>query len=281
MSLHLQDKLKKDTASAEKYLKFLMATYVTLSSGYTTFRIGFMLKQHSIDKYTFSALTSLGWVSKISTETGVRYFWRGPIPTLDNVDEVKKAISKCKNKTPIKITSPISASGKALIPIVKPKMSSKKKSTPSLQRYFDFLTELKLSTSNFSKIDVNGLVMVHQIAKGAFYSAVNLGIVLKEKSKNSKTVLFKWNSGEVTFELAQKVLSHASLQVKKSTLSKKQDNKEVNTEPIVSIPIVQTITGEVRLPIENKNLNKDFAMKLFKLGYVEEANQVLDTLISK
>ena len=288
MSLHVQAKLKKETASAEKYLKFLMATYVSLSSGYSSFKIGESLKLHKVDKHTFSGLLSLGWVSKLSTGTGLKYYWRGPVPTLDNVDDVKKAISKHKNKTSTEIKLPVSKSGKPLIPIVKEesKVRVHAKPTPAIERYYSFLKELKLITLNFNQVDVSGLTVVHEIGKGAFTSTVQLGLLVKDKKPGRKAVYYKWNTGEVTYELAQRVLTNTSLRVKKSIVEKKNSsfvkpNVDLRTSiPHKTVKKVKETAAEPKSPVENTNLNKDFAMKLFKLGFVEEANQVLDTLIS-
>lgn len=288
MSLHLQSKLKKENDSAEKYLKFLMATYVALSGGYTSFKIGAMLGQHKVDKHTFSGLVSLGWVVKLSTESGVKYYWRGPVPTLDNVDEVKKAISKYKNKTSIVNPAPVSKSGKLLIPIVKEikEVKTRAKTSSSLDRYCAFLKELKLMTKDYSQVDVANLVMVHQISKGAFTSAVRLGVLIKDKKPYRKAVYYKWNPvfSEVNNELAQKILTDTTLQVRNSILTKKgltvQDNN-VNLVESVKIDPVKETSADTKFPIENKNLNKEFAMKLFALGYVEDANKVLDSLIKK
>lgn len=283
MSLQLQNKLKKDNDSAEKYLKFLMATYVALSGGYTSFKIGVMLGQHKVDKHTFSGLILLGWVVRLSTESGVKYYWRGPVPTLDNVDEVKKAISKYKNKTSTVETTPVSKSGKPLIPIVKEtkEVKTRVKVSSSLERYCAFLKELKLMTKDYSQVDVGGLTMVHQIGKGAFTSVVRLGLLIKDKSPSRKAVFYKWNPvyNEVDYELAQKVLTDTTLAVKKSILAKKGITSD-NSGKVTSVQPVKETAADTKSPTENKNLNKDFAMKLFTLGYVEDANKVLDSLIS-
>lgn len=271
MSLEQRKKLKNEVNIAEKYLKFLMETYVMLSSGYTTYRIGAMLKKHSVDKHTFSGLVSIGWVTKLATKNGTKCFWRGPVPTLDNVDEVKQAIAKYKHRSRIKLTTPVSITGKKLIPIVNTVEEIKRTpivKTDATQRYYTFLQDLKSLTQKASHVNITNLVKKHRVGKGSFGTMIDLGYLIKTSSLNSKSN-YTWNYGEVTNELAQELLTQTTLKLRTSK----------NTiKPLINIKKSKTLKPN-SLVKESKELNKEFAMKLFKLGYLKEANDVLDSLI--
>lgn len=300
MSLDKQGKLQKDNAIAEKYLKFLMEAYIILSKGYAPFKIGIALKRHNVDKHAFTAVVKLGWITKLPSEkTGIKYFWRGPIPTIEHTDQVRKQLSTIKSTAKtnlaIKFHVPLSPSGKKLIPVVKSEQPLSQ-TVPRLhqgaeERYLNMMTDLYLELSDgFKRFSLGDVGKKYRVAKTAAKMLLKLNYIERQSDSLCN---YRWIGAVPTPNEARLLLQKASqhnTQYVKHLKSRGKETPKTEQSPIVIAKVekvAKVVENNLSAPIitptpsTEKDLSKDFAMKLFALGALKEANEVLDTLLTK
>lgn len=299
MSISRQEKLQKDNDIAEKYLKFLMEAYILLSKGYTAFKIGVALKRHSVDKHTFTAVVKLGWIAKLPSEkTGTKYYWRGPVPTIEHTDQVRKQLNIVKKgysaNTSLKETPVSKITGKKLIPVIKTQNNLQESSNRRIvvgaeDRYLEMMSDLYLEVGEeYKPMIISTLGARYKIGTTASKVLRALGYLDKQKGSLNN---YKWVGPVPTLDLARAVLKASSDFNKKYQGGSKGTEQTVSTEQNQPINTVKTTKiakikeNILAAPIVNnpgeKELSKDIAMKLFQLGCLKEANEVLDTLLIK
>lgn len=305
-----QTKTTTQVARDDKYLKFLMALYLKISKGYTRISISALCVEHKVDSVVVQAVLDLGWVNKMANT--MQYYWRGPIPIEAMAEQVQSKITAIKNTKTVNErfkSTPLSATGKPLIPVVK-STEPQKVLKGAIPRYLAFLEALYfLTAEGKTDITISKITAEHKVGSSIPGALIKLNIISKEKDETYKgqgrKVLWSWIGGIPDATMAELVLKTNNAEIVSQSANAK--NKVIKIAPGIperfhhilkkdpSVPEIKVAiipTPPVVIPAKEWNvkvtpslsdkekaLKREIALKLLDLGEFERANKMLDELL--
>lgn len=292
------NKTAKQIERDTKYLKFLMDVYVKTSQAYTRISISNLCIQHKVDTVVATALMEIGWLAKMKGTPS--YYWRGPVPNEDMAEQIQIKISRVKQVRIVNMKSteaPLSPSGKKLIPILRPLTSATRTvKAGASERYLKLLEHLYLTLGDKQTIiNINETLSTFRVSKVVPKILRQLDVLEKGPKQH-----YQYIGVMPTQEFADHVLRQVNLSV--------NGNKEAAAkgEPKGWIPerfkhLVEPkteIKKEVKVKVEeqpahnnfkpvdvvpvqrsDKDIKKSIALKLLKLGELEEADKLLTEIL--